>query len=78
MPRQFGPYRHTPRKGHSFLYNAAASRTVARSEVRAAGKDGDPQKAMDDEWARLVDQGCFDFEEVLESWELTGASRAGN
>ena len=71
MPRQRGTYCHTQHSRHSFVYNAAASRPVPKSEIRAAGRDGAPQKAMDLEWARLDRQGCFDYTEVFESWELT-------
>ena len=42
-----------------------------------AGKDGEPQKVMDEEWSGLVDRGCFDFREAYESGKLTAASRAG-
>ena len=32
MPRQAGPYRHTHRDGHHFVYNAAASRPVIETK----------------------------------------------
>ena len=77
MPRQSGTYHHTHHSRHSFVHNAAAFRPVLRSEIRAAGKDGAPQKAMDHEWARLLKQGCFDFSEVFETRELTAQARSG-
>ena len=40
MPRQAGSYQHTPhRSRHQFVYNAAVSRPVSKSEIRSAGKD---------------------------------------
>ena len=78
MPRQNGNYRHTPRRNRfSYVYNAAASRPVPKSEIREGGKEGPAQKALDDEWKRLDDQGCFDWSEIFESWHLTALSRTG-
>ena len=57
MPRQGGMYQHT-RKGGMFCYNGAASRPVTKSEIRC---NDEAQIAMDYEWKRLVDKGCFDF-----------------
>ena len=59
------------------MYNAAASRPVPRSEIDEKGIDGKPRKAMDDEWQKLKDRECFDFDEVFESRKLTALSRAG-
>ena len=66
-------YLHT-RKGGMFCYNGAASRPVTKSEVRS---NKAAQDAMDFEWQRLVDKGCFDFTEVYPSAELTASARAG-
>ena len=58
VPRQAGPYRHTCRVGPHFVYNAAASRPVNKTEIRLAGLKGEPQKAMDAEWQKLLEQEC--------------------
>ena len=54
-----------------------ASRPVPRSEVKQKGPEGEPQKAMDDEWGLLIEQKCFDFLDFGESWEVTARSRSG-
>ena len=72
MPRQGGMYLHT-RKGGMF-YNGAASRPVAKSEIRQSKA---AQEAMDYEWQRLVDKDCFDFNTAFPSTELTSLARSG-
>ena len=66
-----------PKSIGSFLYNTVVSRSVTKAEIRAAGKGAAPQKAMDDELARLIKQGCFDFKEVFESKKLRALCQAG-
>ena len=70
MPRQAGLYHHTRRKGHHFLYNAAASRPVSKKEIDEKGLDGKPRKAMDAEWNKLLERKCFNFDEYFESKDL--------
>ena len=73
MPHQGGNYLHT-RKSGWFCYNGAASRPVTRAEIRT---ESQAQEAMDFEWQRLVDKGCFDFKCVFDSHKLTALARAG-
>jgi hypothetical protein len=69
MPLRSKAHTHRPKEAVVYAYSACVARSVTKKEARQNAK---AMAALDKEWKKLIDQGCWD-NSTVEEWHVVAA-----